>query len=146
MLLKVAKPCIVHPLESAAPAGQRHLALPSGPDDDERARPALLGTRANDVAVRGPVFDLKPGAKRFVQGVEHDHRLVTFRCAWAEGGEPACQHRQPFTCTAAPICAPATREIVGVLDLSGSYKLVRPHLIGVVMQAALEIEERLALL
>ncbi|HTJ27268.1 MAG TPA: helix-turn-helix domain-containing protein [Candidatus Limnocylindria bacterium] len=60
--------------------------------------------------------------------------------------EHFCDAPQPFTCTAAPICAPTTREIVGVLDFTGSYQLVRPHLVGVVMQSALEIEERLALL
>ncbi|HYZ17553.1 MAG TPA: helix-turn-helix domain-containing protein [Candidatus Acidoferrum sp.] len=60
--------------------------------------------------------------------------------------EHFCEATQQFTCTAAPICAPTTRSIVGVLDISGSYQLVRPHLVGVVMHAALEIEERLALL
>jgi transcriptional regulator with XRE-family HTH domain len=59
--------------------------------------------------------------------------------------EHYCDAPLPFTCTAAPICAPRTREIVGVLDISGAYSLVRPHLLGVVMQSALEIEERLAL-
>jgi transcriptional regulator with XRE-family HTH domain len=62
------------------------------------------------------------------------------------GAEHFCDTAVPYTCTAAPICARVTREIVGVLDISGSYKLVRPHLVGLVMQAALEIEERLALL
>jgi transcriptional regulator with XRE-family HTH domain len=61
-------------------------------------------------------------------------------------GEHFCDAPQLFTCTAAPIWAPKTRKIAGVLDMSGSYNLVRPHLVGVVMQAALEIEERLALL
>lgn len=51
-----------------------------------------------------------------------------------------------MACNAAPICDPATRAILGVLDVTGPYKLIRPHLIGTVMQAALEIEERLALL
>jgi glycerol kinase len=50
-----------------------------------------------------------------------------------------------LTGTAAPIWDPTTREIVGVLDITGSYRLVRQHLIGVVMQATLEIEETLAL-
>jgi transcriptional regulator with XRE-family HTH domain len=59
--------------------------------------------------------------------------------------EHFCDAPLPFTCTAAPICAPGTREIVGVLDITGAYALVRPHLLGVVMQSALEIEERLAL-
>jgi transcriptional regulator with XRE-family HTH domain len=62
------------------------------------------------------------------------------------GAEHFCDAPLPFTCTAAPIYAPSTGEIAGVLDISGSYKLMRPHLLGVIMQAALEIEERLALL
>jgi transcriptional regulator with XRE-family HTH domain len=70
-----------------------------------------------------------------------DHRPLQLLAA-----EHFCDAPQPFTCTAAPICAPGTREIVGVLDITGRYQLVRPHLVGVVMQAALEIEERLALL
>jgi transcriptional regulator with XRE-family HTH domain len=51
-----------------------------------------------------------------------------------------------LTCAAAPVSDPATRETIGVLDVTGPYKLARPQLIGIVMQAALEIEERLALL
>lgn len=62
------------------------------------------------------------------------------------GAEHFCDGPQPFTCTAAPIRALADGEIAGVLDISGPYALVRPHLLGVIMQAALEIEERLALL
>jgi transcriptional regulator with XRE-family HTH domain len=62
------------------------------------------------------------------------------------GAEHFCEVGVPLTCTAAPIWNPATREIAGVLDVTGSYKLVRKHMVGFVMQAALEIEERLALL
>jgi transcriptional regulator with XRE-family HTH domain len=70
-----------------------------------------------------------------------DHRPIQLLAAehYSEAGVA-------LACTAALICDPTTREIVGVLDITGPYKLVRPHLIGVVMQAALEIEERLALL
>lgn len=60
------------------------------------------------------------------------------------GAEHFCEAPVRFTCTAAPIFAPASSEIVGVLDISGSYKLLRPHLVGVIMQAALEIEEQLS--
>jgi DNA-binding XRE family transcriptional regulator len=61
-------------------------------------------------------------------------------------GEHFCEGTVRFTCTAAPIYEPRTRMIAGVVDISGSYRLARPHLLGVVMQAALEIEEHLALL
>jgi transcriptional regulator of acetoin/glycerol metabolism len=59
-------------------------------------------------------------------------------------GEHYCEAGLPFTCTAAPIRAHGTREIVGVLDISGAYRLLRPHLLAVVMEAAMEIEEELA--
>jgi transcriptional regulator of acetoin/glycerol metabolism len=62
------------------------------------------------------------------------------------GAEHFCDPVGRFTCTAAPIYESGTREIAGVLDISGSYELVRPHLVGLVMRAALEVEERLAFL
>jgi transcriptional regulator with XRE-family HTH domain len=59
--------------------------------------------------------------------------------------EHFCDAPLALTCTAAPIWTPG-REIAGVLDITGAYDLVRSHLLAVVMQAALEIEERFALL
>lgn len=35
-------------------------------------------------------------------------------------------------------------QVVGVLDITGDYRLVRPQLLGTIVQYALEIEERLA--
>jgi transcriptional regulator with XRE-family HTH domain len=61
------------------------------------------------------------------------------------GPEHYCAATVALTGTAAPIYDPTTRTIAGVLDITASYRLVRQHLIGVVMQATLEIEERLAL-
>jgi transcriptional regulator with XRE-family HTH domain len=62
--------------------------------------------------------------------------------AWAS--EHFCEGPTVLTCSAAPICVPGTLKIAGVLSVSASYRLVRPHLLGVIMQAALEIEEQLA--
>lgn len=59
--------------------------------------------------------------------------------------EHFCEGWQGLTCTAAPIHDPNTGEIVGVLDITGDYRLVRPQLLGTIVQYALEIEERLAL-
>lgn len=58
--------------------------------------------------------------------------------------EHYCDGWQDLTCTAAPIHDPETGEIVGVLDITGDYRLVRPQLLGTIVQYALEIEERLA--
>jgi transcriptional regulator with XRE-family HTH domain len=59
--------------------------------------------------------------------------------------EHYCDGWQDLTCTAAPIHNPDTGEIVGVLDITGDYRLVRPQLLGTMVQYALEIEERLAI-
>jgi transcriptional regulator of acetoin/glycerol metabolism len=58
--------------------------------------------------------------------------------------EHYCDGWQDLTCTAAPIHDPETGEIIGVLDITGDYRLVRPQLLGTIVQYALEIEERLA--
>jgi transcriptional regulator with XRE-family HTH domain len=60
--------------------------------------------------------------------------------------EHYCDGWQDLTCTAAPIHDSETGEVVGVLDITGDYRLVRPQLLGTIVQYALEIEERLATL
>jgi hypothetical protein len=60
--------------------------------------------------------------------------------------EHYCEGWQDLTCTAAPIHDPATGTAIGVLDITGDYRLVRPQLLGTIVQYALEIEERLATL
>ncbi|MGB8265546.1 MAG: helix-turn-helix domain-containing protein [Candidatus Velthaea sp.] len=62
---------------------------------------------------------------------------------WAS--EHYCAGATTLTCTAAPIYEPGTLDIAGVLAVTASYKrVVRPDLLGAIMQAALEIEELLA--
>jgi DNA-binding XRE family transcriptional regulator len=61
-------------------------------------------------------------------------------------GEHLCDGWQDFSCTAAPIRDPRTFEIVGLIDITGSYKLIRSHLLPLVMQCAHLIEEELTLL
>jgi transcriptional regulator with XRE-family HTH domain len=58
--------------------------------------------------------------------------------------EHYCDGWQDLTCTAAPIHDPQTGQVVGALDITGDYHLVRPQLLGTIVQYALEIEERLA--
>jgi transcriptional regulator with XRE-family HTH domain len=61
-------------------------------------------------------------------------------------GEHFCDGWQDFSCTAAPIRDPKTFEIVGLIDITGSYKLIRSHLLPLIMQCAHLIEEELTLL
>lgn len=58
--------------------------------------------------------------------------------------EHFCEGWHHLTCTAAPIRDPRTLEVLGALDITGSYKLIRGHLLALIMQCALEIEEELA--
>jgi transcriptional regulator with XRE-family HTH domain len=58
--------------------------------------------------------------------------------------EHFCEGWQHLTCTAAPIRDPETHEVVGALDITGGYRLVRSHLLALIMRCALDIEEGLA--
>jgi signal transduction histidine kinase len=59
------------------------------------------------------------------------------------GAEHFCDGWTDLTCTAAPIRHPGNSEIIGVLDITGDYRLIRSHLTGLLAVSALEIEERL---
>ena len=58
--------------------------------------------------------------------------------------EHFCEGPSKFSCTAAPIYIPGEPELAGAINLTASYKLARPQLLGAMMHSALEIEERLA--
>jgi transcriptional regulator of acetoin/glycerol metabolism len=49
-----------------------------------------------------------------------------------------------LTCTAAPVRDPATGQIIGVLDITADYRAVRPPLLALMSERAIEIEEHLA--
>src|SRR2546426_7784391 len=57
--------------------------------------------------------------------------------------EHYCDGWQDLTCTAAPIRHPLTGEIIGVLDVTGDYRLIRPFLTNSLATAALETEQQL---
>ncbi len=57
--------------------------------------------------------------------------------------EHYCDGWQDLTCTAAPIHHPLTGEIIGVLDVTGDYRLIRPFLTNSLAAAALETEQQL---
>lgn len=58
--------------------------------------------------------------------------------------ENYCEAGGNLTCTAAPIRDPSTFGIVGVLDVTADYRRLHPEILSLVIQCALEIEERLA--
>jgi transcriptional regulator with XRE-family HTH domain len=59
------------------------------------------------------------------------------------GSEHYCDGWKTLTCTAAPVRDPYSLDVIGVLDITGSYKLIRAHLLALIMQCALTIEEAL---
>jgi transcriptional regulator with XRE-family HTH domain len=58
--------------------------------------------------------------------------------------EHFCDGWQHLTCTAAPIHDPETLAVIGAIDITGKYQLIRADFLALIMQYALEIEERLA--
>ncbi len=60
--------------------------------------------------------------------------------------EHYCDGWQDLTCTAAPIRHPLTNDIIGILDVTGDYRLIRPFLTSFLAAAALEIKQRLSIL
>jgi transcriptional regulator of acetoin/glycerol metabolism len=60
------------------------------------------------------------------------------------GAEHYCDGWLGLTCTAAPIREASTSTIVGVLDVTADYRLIRPHLLGQITDCAMEIEEALS--
>src|SRR5216684_8941434 len=60
--------------------------------------------------------------------------------------EHYCDGWQDLTCTASPIRHPLTGEIIGVLDVTGDYRLIRPFLTNSLATAAIETEQQLRVL
>src|SRR6266699_455780 len=57
--------------------------------------------------------------------------------------EHYCDGWQDLTCTASPIRHPFTGEVIGVLDVTGDYRLIRSFLTNSLAAAALETEQQL---
>src|SRR2546421_1913073 len=60
--------------------------------------------------------------------------------------EHYCDGWQDLTCTAAPIRHPFTGEVLGVLDVTGDYRLIRSFLTNSLAAAALEVQQELGTL
>ncbi len=57
--------------------------------------------------------------------------------------EHYCDGWQDLTCTASPIRHPFTGQVIGVLDITGDYRLIRPFLTSSLAAAALEVQQEL---
>jgi len=57
--------------------------------------------------------------------------------------EHFCAGWTDLTCTASPIRHPLTGEVIGVLDITGDYRLIRPFLTALLGAAALEVQQNL---
>jgi transcriptional regulator of acetoin/glycerol metabolism len=67
--------------------------------------------------------------------------LVTKAPIQVFAAEHLCQRVHEWTCSAAPILDPATQEVLGVIDLTGSWKDVHPYSLSVVLTIARAIED-----
>lgn len=68
--------------------------------------------------------------------------LATGRVVQLVGAEHYCSGWQDVTCTAAPVIHPDDGKLIGVLDITGDYRLARPFLTGVLAAAAAEVQRR----
>jgi len=59
------------------------------------------------------------------------------------GAEHYCEGWQDLTCTAAPIRHPLSGEILGTLDVTGNYHLIRPFLSSFIAAAALQVQQEI---
>ena len=70
--------------------------------------------------------------------------LIERRPAQIFAWEHYCQPHHCLTCSACPIFAPSG-ELIGVLDVTGDYRLANPHTLGMVVAAAHAIQNQLRL-
>jgi len=106
----------------------------------------LYGGR--DIKMRLEKIELRPGGRwneastgtNAIGTAIADRRPIQMMAA-----EHFCDGWQGLMCTAAPVHAPETGDIIGVLDITSPYYLIRSRLLAHVMQCALEIEEALSL-
>ncbi len=68
--------------------------------------------------------------------------LATGHVVQLVGAEHYCSGWQYVTCTAAPVFHPDNGSLIGVLDITGDYRLVRPFLTGIMAAAAAEVQRR----
>src|SRR6266498_5349992 len=59
------------------------------------------------------------------------------------GAEHYCEGWHDLTCTAAPIRHPLSGEVVGTLDATGNYRLIRPFLSSFIAAAALQVQQEI---
>ncbi len=59
------------------------------------------------------------------------------------GAEHYCEGWQDLTCTAAPIRHPLSGEIIGALDVTGNYRLIRPFLSSFIAATALQVQQKM---
>lgn len=58
--------------------------------------------------------------------------------------EHFCHGCHPWSCSSAPICHPATQEIIGTIDFTGIWSHAQPHTLGLAVSIAQVIETKLA--
>ncbi len=100
-----------------------------------------------DVAIRRRLarIDFVPGGN-WSEGAAGTNAIGT---AIADGhvvqlmaAEHFCDGWQDLTCTAAPIRHPLTGEVIGVLDVTGNYRLIRPFLTNFLAVAAIDVQQQ----
>ena len=113
---------------------------------DERAH--MLAATGDPRALDGLAdINFRPGAVWSEDAVGTNGpgtALATGRAVHIVGAEHFCARWQGWHCAAAPVRDPLTREVIGVLDLSGFRERAHPHTLSLVTAIAVALEQRLA--
>jgi DNA-binding XRE family transcriptional regulator len=139
-LLRAARPVIRYLVTQLAGSGYAVIITDAG------GRVLQMDGDA-DICKRLQKIELQPGgewSERAAGTNAIGTALADARPLQLMGAEHFCDGWQHLTCTAAPIRDPQTSAVIGALDITGGYKLVRAHLLALIMQCAVEIEEALA--
>jgi signal transduction histidine kinase len=142
LLIRAARPIMNHLVDFLADSG--YVIVLSD------AKGCLLDV-AGDAAIRRRLarIDFVPGGNWSEAGAGTNAigtALADGHVVQLMAAEHYCDGWQDLTCTAAPIHHPLTNEIVGILDVTGNYHLIRPFLTSFLAMLALEIKQRLHLL
>jgi hypothetical protein len=139
--LSSALPLIAHCMAEAAVEAD-HLLVVSGADGlllHIRGDTRLRSRAADEMNfVEGALWsEAGAGTNAIGTAVAAEHAVQVF------AAEHFTEPVQRWTCAAAPVIDPDTKELLGIIDLTGDFTGVNPHSLAVVVATASAVEEML---
>lgn len=138
-LIRAAQPIMIHLIDFLAGSGYVVvLSDVQGCLLDVVGDPAICRRLARIDFVPGGNWSEAAAGTNAIGTALADGHIVQLMAA-----EHYCDGWQDLTCTAVPIRHPFTNDVIGILDVTGDYRLIRSFLTSFLARAALEIKQRL---